>query len=73
MLVLGGLIWWITSSNRSPQANLPQTPPAVADAARGIKDTANKTVDTADATLAALVRAGYVARVDGGGGFVLHR
>ena len=26
-----------------------------------------------DATLAALVRAGYVARVDGGGGFVLHR
>ncbi len=26
-----------------------------------------------DATLAALVRAGYVARVDGGAGFVLHR
>ncbi len=26
-----------------------------------------------DATLAALVRAGYVARADGGGGFVLHR
>jgi len=47
LLVVGSLIWWIASSSRAPQV-----PPPLTDAARAIKDSANKAVDSADATLA---------------------